>query len=194
MHKNSRGYFLKLGILTNASQNGSGTFSHRDKISFLPKIWLQPFSYDIIKIETKGQLHFGLYIRSVIMNRLNLDFSLSSDEARAEYVQTYIQNFDAEKPLTNSELEKIADYLLWGKNSEGLSSDKSANIELKSMWSSRPIISLDELRESPAFNEDSIHPISETPTKTSKQKFINFLTEIKFHSCRKFDSNLSPMI
>ena len=39
------------------------------------------------------------------MNRLNLDFSLSSDEARAEYVQTYIQNFDAEKPLTNSELE-----------------------------------------------------------------------------------------
>ena len=105
------------------------------------------------------------------MNRLNLDFSLSSDEARAEYVQTYIQDFDAEKPLTNSELEKIADYLLWGKNSEGLSSDKSANIELKSTWSSRPIISLDELRESPAFNEDSIHPISETPTKTSKQKF-----------------------
>ena len=48
------------------------------------------------------------------MNRLNLDFSLSSDEARAEYVQTYIQNFDAEKPLTSSELEKIADYLLWG--------------------------------------------------------------------------------
>ena len=105
------------------------------------------------------------------MNRLNLDFSLSSDEARAEYVQTYIQDFNAEKPLTNSELEKIADYLIWGKNSEGLSSDKSANIELKSTWSSRPTISLDELRESPAFNEDSIHPISETPTKTSKQKF-----------------------
>lgn len=41
------------------------------------------------------------------MNRLNLDFSLSSDEARAEYVQTYIQNFDVEKPLTNSELEKL---------------------------------------------------------------------------------------
>ena len=38
------------------------------------------------------------------MNRLNLDFSLSSDEARAEYVQTYVQNFDVEKPLTNSEL------------------------------------------------------------------------------------------
>lgn len=33
------------------------------------------------------------------MNRLNLDFSLSSDEARAEYVKTYIQNFDAENPL-----------------------------------------------------------------------------------------------
>ena len=105
------------------------------------------------------------------MNRLNLDFSLSSDEARAEYVQTYIQNFDAEKPLTSSELEKIADYLLWGKNSEGLSSDKSANIELKSTWSSHPLVSLDELRESPAFNEDSIRPISDTPTKTSKQKF-----------------------
>ena len=42
------------------------------------------------------------------MNRLNLDFSLSSDEARAEYVQTYVQNFDAEKPLTSAELEKIA--------------------------------------------------------------------------------------
>lgn len=109
------------------------------------------------------------------MNRLNLDFSLSSDEARAEYVQTYVQNFDVEKPLTNSELEKIADYLLWGKNSEGLSSDKSANIELKSTWSSRPLVSLDELRESPAFNEDSIHPISETPTKTTKQKFSRSL-------------------
>ena len=109
------------------------------------------------------------------MNRLNLDFSLSSDEARAEYVQTYVQNFDVEKPLTNSELEKIADYLLWGKNSEGLSSDKSANIEFKPTWSSRPLVSLDELRENPAFNEDSIHPISETPTKTTKQKFSRSL-------------------
>ena len=113
------------------------------------------------------------------MNRLNLDFSLSRDEARAEYVQTYIHDFDVEKPLTNSELEKIADYLLWGKNSEGLSSDKGANIELKSTWSSRPIISLDELRESPAFNEDSIHPINETPTKTSKQKFSRQLARRK---------------
>lgn len=40
--KSTPGYFLKLGNFTNASQNGSGTFSHRDKISTEIKNQNQP--------------------------------------------------------------------------------------------------------------------------------------------------------
>ena len=102
------------------------------------------------------------------MNRLKLDFSLETDSERIQFINTYLTpDFNP----TNSELEKIADYLLWGKNTEGLSSNKTSNIELKTAWSAHPIISLDELRESPAFNEDSVKPINSTPIKTSKQKF-----------------------
>ena len=102
------------------------------------------------------------------MNRLKLDFSLETDSERIQFINTYLTpDFNP----TNSELEKIADYLLWGKNTEGLSSNKTSNIELKTAWSAHPVISLDELRESPAFNEDSVKPINSTPIKTSKQKF-----------------------
>ena len=69
------------------------------------------------------------------MNRLKLDFSLETDSERIQFINTYLTpDFNP----TNSELEKIADYLLWGKNTEGLSSNKSSNSELKPAWSAHP--------------------------------------------------------
>jgi hypothetical protein len=54
-------------------------------------------------------------------NRLKLDFSLQTDIERKEFLTQYLQSdtFRDRSP-TPDELETMADYLLWGKNEEGL--------------------------------------------------------------------------
>ena len=103
------------------------------------------------------------------MNRLNLNFGIEDDKGRAEFVQGYLTETDED--FTSAELEKIADYLLWGKNPEGLSSNKTSGIELKNSYDSHQALSLDELTESPTFDENSIRPLGAVPYKTPKQKF-----------------------
>ena len=50
-------------------------------------------------------------------NRLNLDFSIESATDRAQYVSEYVSNLPFE--LTSEESEMIANYLLWGKDTDG---------------------------------------------------------------------------
>ena len=55
-------------------------------------------------------------------NRLKLDFSLNTTDERRNFVDEYVAQPDFEKhPLTEEELETIANYILWGKDSDGLS-------------------------------------------------------------------------
>jgi hypothetical protein len=50
-------------------------------------------------------------------NRLHLDFSLVTNEERAQFLNTYLQRPEFIKlPPTEAELETMADYLLWGKD------------------------------------------------------------------------------
>jgi hypothetical protein len=50
-------------------------------------------------------------------NRLNLDFSLVTNEERAEFLEQYLlQPQFIKEPPNEDELETMANYLLWGKN------------------------------------------------------------------------------
>lgn len=50
-------------------------------------------------------------------NRLNLDFTISSNTDRAKFVNNYVEQDQFQKrPLTPDELETIANYILYGKD------------------------------------------------------------------------------
>ena len=50
-------------------------------------------------------------------NRLHLDFSISGTSDRKDFVDHYVQRPEfLHKPLTEDELETIANYILWGKD------------------------------------------------------------------------------
>ena len=110
------------------------------------------------------------------MNRLKLDWALSTSTERNDFVQQYIkQDTFVSRPLTSDELETIANYILWGKNENNKNLDQEGFIELprkNSTWSSQNVESLDELSESPTFNETSIYSLnSKLPIKKSRETF-----------------------
>ena len=116
------------------------------------------------------------------MNRLKLDWALSTSTDRTNFVQQYItQETFSKKPLTEEELETISNYILWGKNEEGQNIEQEGLVELprkNSTWSTKNIDSLDELTESPTFNEKSIYSLtSKLPTKKSREVFSRELTK-----------------
>lgn len=54
-------------------------------------------------------------------NRLHLDFSISRTSDRKDFVDEYVQRPEfIRAPLTEDELETIANYILWGKDEDGL--------------------------------------------------------------------------
>ena len=91
-------------------------------------------------------------------NRLNLDFSIQSITDRKAFIDTYLYTPQFKNlPPTKEELETIANYILWGKEEDGKSLVQKKQIQIKtknSTWTSQSnLSSLDELFESPTFNE-----------------------------------------
>lgn len=114
------------------------------------------------------------------MNRLHLDFGLSTDTERAEFVKQYLERDEFKKrPPSDAELETIANYVLWGKNpltGKNFVQEKLGTIETrKKTWAPDPIESLDELLESPTFNEASLL----LPTTTKKVREVFSRTEAR---------------
>lgn len=98
-------------------------------------------------------------------NRLQLDFSLSSAEERQVFLTKYLETL-AFTP-TSSELELMADYVLWGdKNSD-------ETIELETFWKKKEkkVESLDELQENPTFLEARLASSYVAP-KTQKTRRV----------------------
>ena len=111
-------------------------------------------------------------------NRLQLDFKLTTNQERKEFLDNYLRQPQfVSRPPTEEELETMANYLLWGKDpitglnakQEGLTDiqtkhgtwDKNANIE-----------SLEGLMESPTFNEAGLTNIDmQTPIKQVRETF-----------------------
>lgn len=84
---------------------------------------------------------------------LKLDFSIESSTDRANYVNKYM---DPCANYTAKELETISNYLLYGKDEDGLSCVDRKEVEIKtkhSTWARKNAESLDALMEKPTFDE-----------------------------------------
>ena len=109
-------------------------------------------------------------------NRLKLDWALSTSVERNAFLSTYLSGeLFVSSPPNEDELETLANYVLWGKNENGQNLEQEGLVELprrNSTWASQNIDSLDELTESPTFNENSIFSLnSKLPTKKVREVF-----------------------
>ena len=109
------------------------------------------------------------------MNRLNLNFSLQSNEERVNFLQEYLtQEIFTKKPLTEEELETCANYVLWGKDPDGKNPVQKKEIQIKTKngtWDKKEEESLDALFENPSFNEALIFRPNDVRIKFSKESF-----------------------
>jgi hypothetical protein len=65
-------------------------------------------------------------------NRLHLDFSISGTDDRRNFVEAYVQRPEfIRSPLTEDELETIANYILWGKDNDGLNCTQRGEIQIE---------------------------------------------------------------
>lgn len=109
------------------------------------------------------------------INRLKLDFTLSTTEERRNFLNTYLlgKTF-LEQPPTEDELSTMADYLLWGKNPITGKNGKQEGLELKTKhgtWDNKSIDSLDQLMEQPTFNEAALSALGSTQFRIRKEVF-----------------------
>ena len=108
-------------------------------------------------------------------NRLHLDFSISSTSDRKDFVDQYVQRPEfISKPLTEDELETIANYILWGKDPDGLNCTQRGEIQIETRnktWQRDDTESLDAMMESPTFNEASLRRPTEARTRIAREVF-----------------------
>lgn len=107
------------------------------------------------------------------MNRLKLDFSLNSTVERTNFLNKYIATLKFTP--NESELETMANYVLWGKDpTTGLNSKQSKEIQLETRnktWDAHPVESLDALLETPGFTESMIKQPDEPRLKIPRVVF-----------------------
>lgn len=109
-------------------------------------------------------------------NRLNLNFKLETNQERADFLNSYLtQDQFLKKPPTPDELETMANYVLWGKDTEtGLNAKQSKDVQLESRfktWDFTPEESFEALLEQPNFNESTIKSSDEPILKPKRVVF-----------------------
>ena len=108
-------------------------------------------------------------------NRLHLDFSIPGTHERKAFVDEYVQRPEfIRAPLTEDELETIANYILWGKDSDGMNCTQRGEIQIETRnktWQRDDTESLDAMMESPTFNEASLRRPTEARTKIAREVF-----------------------
>lgn len=106
-------------------------------------------------------------------NRLRLDWKLETKEERKAFVDLYLQSIPFANSLTPHELETLSDYILWGKNSEGLNGHQEG-IQFETArktWVPNREESLEALLESPAFSETLLRRPTDPVYKTPRLQF-----------------------
>ena len=89
---------------------------------------------------------------------LKLDFSIEQSTDRAEFVSAFFSANPNYKP-TQSELDTLSNYILYGKDADGTSVVDRGEVEIETRYKSyskRKAESLDELMETPGFNENTV--------------------------------------
>ena len=108
-------------------------------------------------------------------NRLKLDFSIQTTDGRRDFVNEYVTQPQFQKnPLNESELETIANYILWGKDPDGLNVTQRGEIQIETRnktWQRDDTESLDALMESPTFSEASLRRPTEARTRIAREVF-----------------------
>lgn len=110
------------------------------------------------------------------INRLKLDFSLTTNVERKEFLDNYLQQEQfINRPPTPDELEMMANYILWGKDPKtGLNSEQEGLVTIDTKhktWQKKDMASLDELFEQPTFCETSLSALGSTQYRVPKQVF-----------------------
>lgn len=109
------------------------------------------------------------------VNRLKLDFSIQTTNDRRNFVDEYVTQPQFQKtPLTHDELETIANYILWGKDPDGLNCTQRGEIQIETRnktWQRDDTESLDALMESPTFSEASLRRPTEARTRVAREVF-----------------------
>ena len=108
-------------------------------------------------------------------NRLHLDFSIPGTHERKAFVDEYVQRPEfIRAPLTDDELETIANYILWGKDPDGMNAVQKGEFSIETRnktWQRDDTESLDAMMESPTFNEASLRKPTEARTKIAREVF-----------------------
>lgn len=116
-----------------------------------------------------------------------LDYTIYSDVDRAAHVARILGTDDweamlaaqMEKGITDNspaarQLEILANYIMYGKNTEGTNAIERKEITQPSTrystYTRKPNLSLDELSDSPAFDEQETRPIERNSYLTPKRK------------------------
>lgn len=95
-----------------------------------------------------------------LQNRLKLNWDITDRGERVTFASNYLESLTF--TLNTYEVETLANYILWGKNSEGLNG-RQEGLELETRyktWDVSRIESLDALTEDPAFNEATVRQTS----------------------------------
>lgn len=107
-----------------------------------------------------------------------VDFSIDRDIDRVEAVRKELQS----KTPSPSQLEMLANYILYGHDQNGLNAVDRKEIQIDTKYNSykkKKSESLDELMETPTFNENEISPIKRSIYKNPKPKLDKNLKELQ---------------
>lgn len=117
-------------------------------------------------------------IKNSRSNRLNLNFNLTYIDERRDFVEEYLTKPQFEsKPPTPSELETIANYILWGKEratNRNIVQEGSIQIATRAgLWDANAakVESLDSLLTQPGFTEQQILSTEAPKYKYPKETF-----------------------
>lgn len=107
-------------------------------------------------------------------NRLKLDWSLDTSNERANFINEYAATLNFVP--NDEECEMMGNYILWGRDPDGQNLEQKGFVQLErrnSTWSTTQtnVGSLDELLETPTFNESELRQPNAPVYKTPKLNF-----------------------
>lgn len=131
-------------------------------------------------------------------NGLILDFTLETMDERQTYVDKLVKDWEEKgRILREVDLTLLADYILYGKEEDGLSPVKKKEVEIDTKYGSydkKNLYSLEQLLEYPSFDESSLSPITKKRfykkgTKNFNREEVSEISE--FHELWRGIDNLA---
>lgn len=107
-----------------------------------------------------------------------LDFSIYSDKDRTDYIKKEVEK---DKTFSAKELESMANYILFGKDSNGLNAVERGEVEIETKYKTykkKAAESLNGLMETPGFDERNLKPLARTIYKNPKPQLNRNLPEL----------------